>query len=136
MELRVCTSVLFILGGAKYVPIEKIAWPIENDMLEISLDSLGSREPIKIFIHEHYKKFLTVLLNEPKIISVTGNTGTGKTCFGVYVAHTLVTRYSKKVIYERGKDQFILCEGEESEVERIIFDLTTSTGYPLNVRSS
>ena len=47
-----------------------------------------------------------------------------------------MNKHGKKVIYERGKDQFILYEGEESEVEWIIFYITTTTKYPLNMRSS
>ncbi len=64
------------------------------------LCGIGPFNTYRVFFHEIYKSFSDILFNNQSThLLTTGNPGTGKSCFGVYLLHLLVEKNMMAVEY-------------------------------------
>ena len=91
----------------------------------------------KIFVRSVYNTFLQKIVDK-KIgtsIFISGNPGTGKTMFGLYLACRSVAD-GKNVLYERGDEKYKFYEGQPKDADIFIFDITDKTVFNESICST
>lgn len=80
----------------------------ENDMAFIAIDNLPPCFPVQcsyLYVRDCYSVLLG-LCEGQKLVGITGNPGTGKTFFGIYLVFFLI-KTMKTLVYDRGNPYFI-----------------------------